>query len=362
MPGGNLKTMSLCMDKNHTPLSFPHGSGGNPEKKNVTIIREKEKMKNVNRIMTINRTVIILLLLMLILPGGAFAQEKKRNVQSDRYIINQTFDGQAFFKDNNVWVYNQKFADTFGMPPEGVYNDLKGIEAAAFRIEDCNYKMCGMGSKTENCKDNYRCVADIYIDETKTPLPWSTDQKADWLNDYNSLLWLQLPPAPKTPEEIIIDKKEKTIMYKPNQGGRYWTPVAKNVIPNIVPNHGFFSLRPFADPETHREVNWFHNATNDQFDDKGVVSLANIYGYKRQAIAGLTMISLGYNCLGRNDKKTTVTFRLESREEVASPTLKRFHEFQLPNVFLGKIDEVLKVKKAKDEEYYKALLKSINKP
>ncbi len=295
--------------------------------------KEKDRMKNVKGIITQNSIVTILLLMMLIFPGGALAQEKKRNVQSDRYSINQTFDGEAFFKDNNVWVYTQQFADTFGMPPEGIYTELKGIEAAAFRIEDCNYKMCGMGRKAENCMANYRCITDIYIDETKTPLPWSTDQKADWLANYNSTRWLS------TPTQMAV---------KPG--------VPSGVIPNILAG----AIRPFADPETHREANWFHNANNAQFDDKGGFSLLSIYGYKRQAIAGLTMISLTYDCLGRHPKKVNVTFRLESREAVAPPTLKRFHEFQLPDVFHRKIDEVLNVKKAKDMEYYKNLLKNIN--
>ena len=110
-----------------------------------------------------------MLIVALAYPLSANAQERKRNVQSDRYVINQTFDGQSFFKDNNVWVYTPKFAETFGMPQEGVYPELKGIEAAAFRIEDTGYKLCGMGGKAENCKDNYRCIIDIYIDETKTP-------------------------------------------------------------------------------------------------------------------------------------------------------------------------------------------------
>ena len=291
-------------------------------------------MKNIKGIVTINRIVSVLLLMMLILPGRASAQENQTKRDTFRYVVNQTFDGGSFFKDNNVWVYNQKFADTFGMPPEGIYPELKGIEAAAFRIEDCNYKMCGLGGKAENCKDNYRCVTDIYIDETKTPLPWSTDQKADWVTIYNSTNWL------RTPTEFL----------------------GKGVVPSgVIPNKMAAAIRPFADPETHREANWFHNANNDQFDDKGVVHFLHIYGYKRQAIAGLTMITLDYNCLRRHSKKTTVTFRLESREEIASPTLKRFHEFRLPDVFLRKIDKVLNAKIERDMEYYKNLLKNMNK-
>ena len=44
----------------------------------------------------------------------------ERNQSSQRYEINQTFDGQAFFKDNNVWVYTKEFADLFGMPAKHI--------------------------------------------------------------------------------------------------------------------------------------------------------------------------------------------------------------------------------------------------
>lgn len=50
-------------------------------------------MKKNKGVMLINSIVTILLLMMLIFPGGALAQEKKRNVQSDRYSINQEFRG-----------------------------------------------------------------------------------------------------------------------------------------------------------------------------------------------------------------------------------------------------------------------------
>jgi len=249
---------------------------------------------------------------------------KKRNVQSDRYVINQTFDGQSFFKDNNVWVYNQKFADTFGMPPEGVYPELKGIEAAAFRIEDTYYKRCGMGGKAENCKNNYYCVTDICVDETQNPLPWATDQQADWDKRYNSTYWLR--------------------------------PIIRKAYPGVIANPEIAGVvRPFADPETHREANYFQNADMPDDEDSDY-NLVDIYGYKRSVIKGLTMITLDYHCLDRNKKKPEVTFRLESRKERYSPMLKRFHEFQLPKMFGDKIESQRQARRTRDIEYYKKLL------
>ncbi len=208
---------------------------------------------------------------------------KKRNVQSDRYVINQTFDGQSFFKDNNVWVYNQKFADTFGMPPEGVYPELKGIEAAAFRIEDTYYKRCGMGGKAENCKNNYYCVTDICVDETQNPLPWATDQQADWDERYSSTYWLR--------------------------------PIIRQACPGVIANPEIPGVvRPFADPETHREANYFQNADmpDNEYSD---YNLVDIFGYKRSVVKGLTMIPLDYNCMNRNKKNRKLLFAWKAEKK-----------------------------------------------
>ena len=89
-------------------------------------------------------------------PAHAQLIGSSRNASSERYEINQTFDGQSYFRDNNSWVVTKEFADTFGMPPSAVDSELKGIEAAAFRIEDSGRPLCGMGGKAENCKPSYR--------------------------------------------------------------------------------------------------------------------------------------------------------------------------------------------------------------
>src|SRR6185369_6078553 len=57
---------------------------------------------------------------------------RRENVSSNRYDERQTFGGQSFFRDNNLWVYNAGFAETFGMPKSGIDPGLAGIEAAAF--------------------------------------------------------------------------------------------------------------------------------------------------------------------------------------------------------------------------------------
>lgn len=261
---------------------------------------------------------------------------------SKPYTERQTYkEGQqSFYKDNNVWVYSSAFAKTFGMPPENIYAELKGIEAAAFRIEDDNYKLCGMGGKEENCKESLRCVTDIYIDEAKYPLPWATGNQADWFAQYNSLQWLEakgeMGRHPNLPEGT--KSHEALEAYRPA------------------------SLQPFAAPDTHRIITFFENS-NTPYPEYEHSNLVRIFGYKRRAIAGLTMITLNYNCLSRNSEKHVVTFRLADWELVnhRKKFIKLFYEFQLPDEFHKKIDARLREKQERDKAYYLQILNQPNK-
>jgi len=248
---------------------------------------------------------------------------------ADKYSERQTFGRQAFAKDNNIWVYSAKFAQTFGMPPEHIH-ELKGFEAAAFRVQQMGYAMCGYGGKAENCAPEKRCMTDVYFDESKTPLPWANDQQADWLAIYNSLRWI------KAPGDV---------------------PIAPNAPPNVIANtvtNGVATLHPFADPKTRKEVSVYASYQLPTSDELSYSHIA-VYGYKRSAVAGLTMLSLSYRCGMRNNTKKDTSFRIESRDKIYSPTLARFHEFVLPESFEKRIDEHSKVSQEQDRAFYKTI-------
>lgn len=261
--------------------------------------------------------------------------DRKPNLTSDRYEINQTFDGQSFHKDNNIWVYNDRFAETFGMPAGGIDVQLEGIEAAAFRVEDAGYRLCGMGRKVEQCMKVERCMLDVYVDERKHPLPWvNPQQKADWHWRYNSSLFL------RTPTEKDGIPLKATAEFIPNESLN-WTS----------------TLRPFADAATRKEAAYFENSRNAREDGHGG-NFVPVFGYKRQAIAGLTLVSLSQGCGMPNDprKSTPLTFRLESRDSMTGPTLTRFHEFVLPAAFNIRIQEALLAVKEANAQYFRNLL------
>jgi len=168
---------------------------------------------------------------------------RETNQSSQRYEINQTFGGQAFRKDNNIWVYTKEFADLFGMPQQYI-EDVQGVAAAAFRIEDTSYQECGFGGREDACRKVEECVLDLYFDETKHPLPWATDIKMQWLPGASSMIWLR-------PLDVRSERPHGTLAVEPP--------------PGIIRNKGGYSaFIPFADPVSKVEASFTTNANIDR--------------------------------------------------------------------------------------------------
>lgn len=239
------------------------------------------------------------------------------------YTARQTFRGQAFFKDNNIWIYNPQFAQTFNMPPADIDASLQGIEAAAFRIEEAPFKLCGMGGQAEQCiPRNSSCVLDVYIDERLHPLPWRNEQMADWLSSYTSLYWLEGKPTDIAPSKrFTADSTFKWLR----------------------------TLHPFFDSETTKEAMYFYGDTSDRYGNFMLVS-----GYKRGSIANLTLLTFRQGCL-HNSSPEAILYRLETRGD-ASVTLKRFHEFTLPKFFSRKMNALVEADSRENRQFFQRFI------
>ena len=255
--------------------------------------------------------------------------------QSLRYENQQDFTkGPAKDKDNNIWVYTAAFADTFGMPKSGI-DVLVGAEAVAFRLEDPGYKTCGMGGKADNCMKNTRYMMDVYIDERKHPLPWADPtQMADWLGEYNSSQWLHTGTSP-------LNERSGRISPSPAR----------------VSGRGVFrglrTLRPYANLETHMEVFWADNSGTDRnLTSDSAFQYIVMYGYKRDAIAGLTMLSFNTDS---NISSRELRLRLVERERVATSTLRLFHEIIIPAHFVEARALAVKQQQELDQQFYRGL-------
>lgn len=286
---------------------------------------------------TCSSTPRFVLSLCLLLTCAAQAQDQPqrlstpRNSASQRYEVNQTFDGQAFFKDNNVWVYNKEFADLFGMPAKYI-EGVQGIAAAAFRIEDTSFQQCGFGGRADACRKVEECLLDLYFDESKTPLPWATNIKSQWQPAYASMRWLR-PLDPK-------ERPHGTLAVEP--------------APGVIRNetlHG--QMVPFADPVSKREAIFTSNtwASGDEEDVSG--SMATI-GYTRNFYRTLSVVNLQFGCSQFVRKQ--VNIRLDSKKSGAyEPPIARFNRIVLPEGFVQRIKDLQKAQSDKNAIFYRSL-------
>jgi hypothetical protein len=254
-------------------------------------------------------------------------QGKERNGASQRYEINQTFDGQAFRKDNNVWVYTKEFADLFGMPAKYI-EDVQGIAAAAFRIEDMSYQRCGFGGKADACQKVEQCLIDLYFDESKTPLPWVTETKSQWLPWNSSMRWLRTG--------------------KPN-------PALRGEIPNgVVVNETLYpTLIPFADPVSKRQAIFTSNAGVSGGEDAISGSMALI-GYTRDFYKSLSVVNLQFGCMPTATR--SINIRLDAKKSGAfEAPVARFNKILLSEGFVRRIGELQKANSDRNAVFYRSL-------
>lgn len=240
------------------------------------------------------------------------------------YAELQAYKGRAYFKDESIWIYTKEFAATFRMPSQWVSERMHGAEAIAFRIQPAELD-CGLAGRADACRRNDRCITDVYIDEDKYPLPWSTDQSADWLPLTDSSRWL----------------------YRMTDGIPGRPP-----LPSGVQRPAVHSLMPWVDLQAKVVAMYYEDSAYKE--DHGRTT--QLIGFKRHLVGSLTMLSFHYRCLSRTRKPYT-SFRLELRKDGSgSPVLKRYHEFRIPESLEAQIDQLLDIQRHKDEADFKRFL------
>jgi hypothetical protein len=255
------------------------------------------------------------------------------NQSSQRYEINQTFGGQAFFKDNNIWAVNKGFADLFGMPQQSIA-DVQGVAAAAFRIEDTSYQECGFGGRPDACRKVEECVLDLYFDETKTPLPWATDIKMQWYPKNSSMRWLR-------PLDVRRERPYGTMAVEPPPG----------IIRNKGRNSAFI---PFADPVSKVEASFVTNAHTDQGGDDEVSNGPYLLGYMRDFYRNLSVVSLQFGCM-TTSRKTVVIHLNSIRNGIYESPVAKFNKVTLPASFVLQINERMQIQKERNAVFYRSL-------
>lgn len=257
---------------------------------------------------------------------------KKGNQSSQRYVEHQAFAGGVYDKDSSIWVYDQAFADLFGMPPEFV-DEVKGVTAAAFRVEYAVDQSCGWGGNPAVCSPNNLCFLDMYFDESKTPLPWAPGvQQSQWVPLHASLRWLRSPvPRPK-PNTFMATAPNPDM-------------VRNEVAPGL--------LAPFWDSVSKREVKVTTNSGNSGGNSETVSRSAGIMGYSREFLDSLSVVSVQMACDAT--MRSPLNLRLDAKREIGDPPIAKFNRIELPKGFIARVRESLKEMDKREREFFRSL-------
>lgn len=271
-------------------------------------------------------------------------QERQRE-KADRPVnwhTRFTFAGQVrpgpYTVDPHVWVYTKEFAERFGMPREWISDELKGVEAAAWRKTKTGYVTCGWGGKKEACKEEDASILELYFDTRMVKLPWAPwSRESDQLQLHwwgNSLRFLTTQACerrrgPSTGPLSVNWEDDRSCIY-------------------------YAAKQPFSDAEGSGEVGVFVKGIT--YGEQG--NMAGVGAYDKRTYPHLAWIQISLMPtmvnMGRPGEGVVISF--EIRTAPLGKTLKVFHEIVLPEQFVGRMISAFKADQEKDRAFYKKAL------
>ena len=165
-------------------------------------------------------------------------------------------------KDPNVYVYSEEFAKRFRMPMQWVSSDLKGVDAAAFRVR-FDYTDCGWGGDPNACSNKgYRCEMDLFFDNKKYPLPWESKARSAEIDRHKNSLWFfGMAGYQEQRSKRDIDINDST---------------------------------PFTHPHTGKVLRW-----QESIDGQSSNGALSVLSFDREIFKGMSMITLSLSqCYG----------------------------------------------------------------
>ena len=240
----------------------------------------------------------------------------------------------VFRRDPNVWVYTPEVAQRVGMPLEWASAELKGVAAAAFRMErDGAEEDCGWGGNPKACKPLVRCVLELYFDRQAHPLPWAPNRQLadfDWQDVSTAYHFLPANGFEPTPNG---DRSRST------RGS---------------PNYPSLGVRqPFADPQTGEELMFEPGPDNPS----GVRLGGNrITAYDKEIHGRYTFVRVQKFCMDiPNLNAKGVTLQLQTRDGS-----KVFNQIFFPAKWTQRLIASGKTDKQQDEDFYKGIWNNLN--
>jgi hypothetical protein len=239
----------------------------------------------------------------------------------------------VFRRDPNIWVYTPEVAKRVGMPLEWASDELKGVAAAAFRMErDGAEENCGWGGNPKACKPVVRCVLELYFDRQTHPLPWAPNRM---VADFD---WQGVSTA---------------YHFLPGNG---WAPAVNGDIARGSkgsPNFPTLNRQPFADPQTGDELG---------FAAKGDSGKVRVIAYDREIHGRYAFVRLDGGCAISKrafpNGLTTQLRHIKGLNVSMDPPV--FHEIHLPSAWTERVGQLTQSLQQQDNDFYKNIWNNLN--
>ena len=239
----------------------------------------------------------------------------------------------VFRRDPNIWVYTPEIAKRVGMPLEWASDELKGVAAAAFRMErDGAEEDCGWGGNPKACKSVVRCVLELYFDRQTQTLPWDARMQVadfDWQGVSTAYHFLPAQGWAEAPNGNIA---------RGSKGSRYYPTLG--------------TRQPFADPQTGEELIFANSHSNAGW---------GVLAYDREIHGRYAFLRLDDGC-GRPERDFSKgqVLQLRPGKRFGEVSKKVFHEVTLPAAWTKRIRELTEKNWQQDNDFYKNTWNNLN--
>ena len=287
--------------------------------------------------------VILALVISSVVAQPVLAQERGKTAKDYTYapdspVYWRNMHGASsntfvFRRDPNIWVYTKEVAQRAGMPLEWVSDELKGVAAAAFRMERHGAEEdCGWGKNPAACKPVVRCVLELYFDRQTQQLPWAPRRMVADFNWQNESTPYHLLPALGWAVEANGDV---------SRGSKR------------SPNFPDLGTQPFSDPQTGEELIWANAGVNAGW---------GVLAYDREMHGRYAFVRLDDGC-GRSefDFKNEQVLQLRPGRRFAPVGHKVFYEVSLPTSWVRRVRELTQQNQKADNDFYKNTWENMNR-
>lgn len=218
------------------------------------------------------------------------------------------------------------------MPGEWISTDLKGADAAAWRMMP-SYQECGWGGDPKACRQAMECKIDLYFDHQRNPLPWDTRRPERYTTISGSSL------------NFLANFPRREALNHPNY------PVARRQLfePARPGDHFAADDSPFIDPQSGQGLSIQYFSSLGERSGWGYMPFT---GYDKEVFPGMALVTvLDPSCDGQKAAYVFATHGLDTPLDLNDKAVVR--AVLLPQLLRDRITQAAKEHQERQDAFFK---------